>query len=124
MNAPALRSGALAILVVLGIFFALGYALFEARRIIAGPELTIDTPQHGSATASTRVVGAGSAQNISFLTINDLPAYIDENGKFSQTLSPSPGYAIFTVAAKDRFGRETLRHIHITVLNYCAVSVA
>ncbi|MBC7836678.1 hypothetical protein H7X87_02765 [Acetobacteraceae bacterium] len=99
-----------------------GYGLFEGRRIIEGPRLSIETPYDGSATSSSRVLLSGEAQNISFLTINGLPAYVDESGHFSAALSPAPGYAIFTVAATDRFGRQVSREVHITVLNYCAVS--
>lgn len=98
------------------------YGIFEGRRILEGPRLAIDAPQDGSATSTTGVVLTGSASNISFLTINGSPAYVDEAGRFSQTLSPAPGYAIFTVAATDRFGRQVSRQVHITVLNYCSIA--
>lgn len=97
------------------------YGVFEARKIIEGPRITIESPKDGSATSTPTVTIAGVAENISFLTINDKPAYTDEEGRFSETLSPPPGYAIFTVAAKDRFGREVLREVHITVVNFCPI---
>ncbi|TSC68218.1 MAG: hypothetical protein G01um101456_724 [Parcubacteria group bacterium Gr01-1014_56] len=107
------------ILWVIVIVAVLGYGLFEARRIIGGPTVTIDAPINGSATSSTTVAISGSARNISFLTINDAPAFTDESGRFSERLSPPPGYAIFTVAATDRFGRRAIAHVHITILNFC-----
>ncbi len=97
----------------------LGYGLFEARRLIGGPVIEIEAPVNGSATSEEVVTISGYAHNISFLTINDAPAFTDQTGHFSQQLSPPPGYAIFTVAATDRFGRRTTAHVHITVLNYC-----
>jgi len=107
---------------VLAVLLVLGYGFFEARKLIGGPSITLDTPLDGSATSSTTVVISGLASNISFLTINDSPAFTDEAGRFSERLSPPPGYAIFTVAATDRFGRRTSAQVHITVLNYCSVS--
>jgi hypothetical protein len=103
----------------LAILAILGYGLFEARRLIGGPAIELDAPIEGSMTASTTVEIRGIARNISFLTINDAPAFTDEAGRFAETLSPPPGYAIFTVAATDRFGRRTIAQVHITILNYC-----
>ncbi len=104
---------------VIVLLAAIGYGLFEARRLIGGPVITIEAPLNGSKTASTSVTIAGTARNISFLTINDAPAFTDEQGHFTEQLSPPPGYAIFTVAATDRFGRRASAEIHITVLNFC-----
>ncbi len=103
-------------LVVLAI---VAYGLFEARRLIAGPEITIDTPQDGSATSSTIVTLRGVAQNISFLTINDSPAYTDEAGLFVYRFAPPAGYTVVSVAAVDRFGRRTSKTITFNVLKYC-----
>ena len=97
----------------------LGYGVFEARRIIEGPTIIITSPVSGSATSTTALLISGTAENISFLTINDKPAYTDEAGNFALTISPPPGYTVVTVAAKDRFGRNTRRSVFITVLNYC-----
>lgn len=97
----------------------LGYGLFEARKLIEGPQISIKTPSNGSATSSGAVLISGTAENISFLTINDAPAFTDESGRFSVTLSPPAGYTVFTVAGVDRFGRRASRQVAITVANYC-----
>lgn len=99
----------------------LGYGLFEARRLIVGPVITITSPVNGSATSTTALTIEGVASNIAFLTIDDLPAYTDESGHFSLTLSPPPGYTSVTVAARDRFGRHTAKSIAVTLLNYCPI---
>ncbi len=106
------------ILVIIGL---VGYGAFEARRLITGPEIVILSPTSGTATSSSLVVISGVAQNISFLTINDSPAFTDEAGRFSVVLSPPPGYAIFTVQATDRFGRRARSVVSINVLNFCPV---
>jgi hypothetical protein len=108
-------------LFILALVLIAGYGFFEARRLIGGPIITLDTPQDGSATSSTSIVISGTAENISFLTINDAPAFTDPQGRFSERLTPPPGYAIFTVAATDRFGRRTSAQVHVTMLNYCSV---
>lgn len=122
MSPPGLRRGVLLFLAVALIFATFGYALFESRRLIEGPRLVIYTPLDGSATSSASITLAGFAENISFLTINGLPAYIDESGHFTHTLSPAPGYAIFTVAATDRFGRQASKSVHINILNFCQIA--
>jgi len=107
--------GALALIIA-------GYGLFEARRIIEGPVVTIYMPVNGSATSSTGVIITGNAQNISFLTINDKPSFTDQKGNFTETLSIPPGFAVLTVAATDRFGRRTSKEVSINVLNYCPLT--
>lgn len=104
--------------VVIGIF---GYGFFEGRRLLSGPRIVIESPLDGSSTSSTMVTLSGTARNISFLTVNGKPAYLDEHGQFLETLSPPPGYAIFTVTASDRFGRQSSKQVHITVLNFCPI---
>ena len=112
------RGISLILLVVLGVAL-IGYGLFEARKLIEGPVITIEYPRDGSATSSAAVVIAGVAENISFLSINDAPAYTDETGHFAETLSPPAGYTVVTVAATDRFGRRSSKSVTITVLTYC-----
>lgn len=104
---------------ILAILLIVGYGAFEARKLIAGPEITILSPKDGTATSTVPLVISGIAQNISFLTVNDNPAYTDEQGRFKVVLSPPPGYAIFTVAATDRFGRSARAQVRIDVLNFC-----
>ena len=107
------------ILLILAILLIVGYGLFEARRLIEGPEISIDFPADGSATSSAVVVVQGTAQNISFLTINDAPSYTDERGTFVYRFSPPYGYTVVTVAAVDRFGRRAQKSVTFNVLNYC-----
>lgn len=100
----------------------LGYGLFEARRLIEGPEITIEAPTSGSATSSVVVTLVGNAQNISFLTINDAPAYTDEHGKFVYRYTPPAGYTAAVVAATDRFGRKVSKRVDFSVVTYCPAS--
>src|SRR3990167_1251841 len=107
------------VLVVLVVFIVLSYGLFEARKLLEGPEITIDFPADGSATSTTAVTVVGAAQNIAFLTINDAPSYTNEEGVFVCRFSPPTGYTVVTVAAVDRFGRRASKSITFNVVNYC-----
>lgn len=107
------------LIVILIVAILVGYGAFEARRLIQGPELVILSPADGSATSSVAVTVVGEAHNISFLTINDAPAYTDESGIFVYRFSPPAGYTTVTVAATDRFGRRAAKSISINVLTYC-----
>ena len=109
------------VLVVLVVFIVLSYGLFEARKLLEGPEITIDFPADGSATSTPAVTVVGAAQNIAFLTINDAPSYTDEAGKFVYRFSPPAGYTVVTVAAVDRFGRRASKSITFNVLTYCPI---
>ncbi len=111
------------ILIIAGLLIVVGYGLFEARRIIAGPQLTIVSPLNGSATSSPLVTVVGRVKNISFLTINDHTASADEQGQFVYRYSPPPGYTALTVAATDRFGRRVEERVTFTLLNYCSANV-
>lgn len=101
------------------VLFIAAYGIFEARRLIEGPSIIIETPQNGTATSSAAVIVSGTARNISFLTINDAPAFTDEDGYFREVLTPPKGYTVITVAAVDRFGRRDSKEVTISTLNYC-----
>jgi hypothetical protein len=108
--------------IALAVVLVLGYGLFEARRLLEGPEITIESPQSGSATSSSLITIEGMAQNIAFLTINDAPSYTDENGKFVYRFTPPAGYTVVTVAAVDRFGRRASKTVTINVVTYCVLT--
>ncbi|KKW35801.1 hypothetical protein A2852_00860 [Candidatus Adlerbacteria bacterium RIFCSPHIGHO2_01_FULL_54_23] len=109
------------IIILVIVLVVLSYSLFEARKLIAGPRITIESPSNGTATSTDLVLVKGVAENIDFLTINDSPAYTDEEGRFTYRYSPPAGYTVIVVAAADRFGRRASRSVVITVVNYCPV---
>lgn len=111
-----------AVLIALVLTALLLYGLFEARRLLEGPQLAITSPTDGSAIAEKAVFIEGVAQNIAFLTINDTPAFTDEAGHFRKLLSFPPGYTVVTVAATDRFGRRAKSSVSITMLNFCPLN--
>jgi len=121
-NTPVLRRTLLMFVGVVAAVSVISYGLFEARRLVQGPRITILAPVDGSATSSPTITIAGIAENVSFLSINDRAILTDEQGRFSERIAPPPGVSILSVAAKDRFGRSTSHLVHITIVTYCPVS--
>lgn len=83
-----------------------GYIFFQARFLLAGPQITlIDEPavEHNKRT----IYLSGVAHNITHLWLNDRPIYTDQAGDFKEALVLENGYTITTLRARDRFGRET-----------------
>ena len=109
------------ILFAIAILLLVGYGLFEGRRLLEGPRITITSPAPGSTIGTPTVLIEGVATNIAFLTINDKPSYTDESGRFRQLLAPPPGYTVVSVAATDRFGRRASESVSITIVNFCPV---
>lgn len=97
------------------LFFAVltGYSLFQARFMILGPRVTVIYPQDGTTVDSALVVMKGHADNIAYISLNDRPIFVDENGDFNEKLIAEAGLSILTVRARDRFGRETQKAVRV-----------
>lgn len=96
----------------LGLAVVFGYALFVAMPYLRGPSLTLVTPVEGGTVTTPTVSVYGKTERVSYLAINDLPVPLLEDGTFAVERAYPPGYTVFTVRARDRFGREEVRTIH------------
>jgi hypothetical protein len=82
------------------------YILFQARFLIAGPQITLIN--EAATLQNERVISLeGTAYNITHLWLNDRTIFTDESGHFKEALVLENGYTIATLRAKDRYGRET-----------------
>jgi hypothetical protein len=88
------------------------YSLFQGRFIILGPNIHIDSPKNGD-RVETLVTISGHADNISFISLNDRPIFIDKNGDFSEKWIAAKGVSIITMRARDRFGRQKETQVQI-----------
>lgn len=103
--------------VILVIVLGIGmYGLFQGYDLLRGPILEIASPVHKQAFSEPLVDISGSAQNISFIYLNDNQIFVDSSGAFSEKLLLLPGYNIITVRATDKFNREVTRELHVTLL--------
>jgi hypothetical protein len=80
-----------------------GYAGFQSKKIISGPQITIQSPSTTSANDSAVDV-SGVVKNVSVVTLNDRLIPIDETGQFKEKILLYPGYNVIKLKATDKFG--------------------
>lgn len=91
----------------------LGYVYYQARALIAGPIIVVETPKNFASIEGPLLEIRGTAENISFLTLNDRQIFVDEEGVFLEYLVPPKGYSIIKIEAKDKFGRIRIETLEI-----------
>lgn len=97
-------------------FFVLiivGYGIFQSQKIVGGPKITISSPATGQVLTQSDVNIAGVATNISAISLNDRPIFIDESGSFSEKLMLYPGYNIIKLRAEDKFGSKVEKDLEL-----------
>ncbi len=117
MNRNALsmmRTGALSLLAVV----ILGYSIFQAQKLIAGPIINISTPQNGATYNQTLIEIDGQAKNTAYIYIDDRQMFTDKDGNFSQELLLSPGYNVVKLDAFDKFGKQTEKKLQLVLKEY------
>lgn len=92
------------VLLAASILLLVWYGLFQARYLIAGPALTLDETVAQSYDEPIAHL-TGTAKNVTSLTLNDRPIFVDEEGTFNELLVLERGYTIMTLKAYDRYGR-------------------
>lgn len=95
---------------ILGILLLVGgivwYVHFQARSLIAGPQISVNAPL-GTVQENQIIPVRGHAENITKITLNGATIHTDESGYFDTLLTLPRGYTIMTIHAEDRYGRET-----------------
>lgn len=99
------------VLIALAIIVIGGYSLFQARKMLEGPEISIASPKNGATVNDALVDITGVAKNIKDISLNDRPIFVDEQGNFNEKLLLYPGYNIIKLKATDKFGKETEKEI-------------
>ncbi len=102
----------ISIIVLIGLAIV-GYAFFQSRNLIEGPQIVITSPSNGATFSDPRVTVSGTAKNISFLTLNDRQIFMNAEGVWSEELLLSPGDNVWTIEAKDKFGRSTVKKLEL-----------
>jgi len=101
-------------IIALGISILLvAYVLFQAKNLILGPRLTISEPRDGMHLTNELVTITGVAKNVSAISLNDNPIFVDKEGVFREKLIAAPGYSIIKMSVEDRFGRKKTEYIHL-----------
>jgi len=95
------------------VLFIVAYVYYQSISLATGPEIIIASPINGSTVTESLVIFSGTAENISHITFNDRPIFVNEKGEFSQALLVLPGLNIIEIDAGDRFGRTTKKILQI-----------
>lgn len=83
------------------------YVLFQARFLLAGPQIFVEELPN---TQQERLVYlVGRAENIVHISLNGRQIYTDKDGNFKEALVLENGYTVATLRAEDRYGR-TISH--------------
>lgn len=87
------------------LFTLVSYGFFEAWPLLAGPTLSIESPQDNISVPGGIVTVSGKATRIALLTLDGAQVLHDQNGSFTTTLTFPRGGSLLTFVATDRFGR-------------------
>jgi hypothetical protein len=109
-NPNILIKGGVAVLIT---FIIVGYTYLKTKDYIAGPQITITSPLDGSTVSNPLIEITGVTKNISFISLNDRPIFVDEKGNFKEKLLLYPGYNIMSVKAEDRYKRTVEKTIEL-----------
>lgn len=104
------------ILSVLGVIL-LAYVLFQARFLILGPRISIESPRDAEEVYSPLLTLEGQAENVARIELNGRQIFVDEEGRWSEKLLLSPGTSIMTLTARDRFGREDEAQVRVILIS-------
>jgi hypothetical protein len=89
------------------LILVMGYALFEARGILRGPVILIDSPSSGDVVTEPLIHVTGTARNIKEIRMDARPIFISETGLIDEPLALLPGYNEVVFEGSDRFGKMT-----------------
>lgn len=81
---------------------------------ILGPDIIILSPKNGSTIDSSKTEIIGITKRIKEITINGRPITIDEQGNWKEIDILEPGYNVFEIIAKDKFGRQKQYRLELT----------
>jgi hypothetical protein len=108
------RNNKIAAIAILLFFLAvIGYAYFEARNILYGPQINIGSPDAPLSVHEPLIHIRGQAANITELRMNGDPVSVTEAGAFDEALLLAVGYNKVMLTASDKFGRSTSRSLEI-----------
>ncbi len=99
--------------IALGIFFliVLGYAYYEARGLLFGPSITVNSSV--TEVHEPFVTIKGQADRIASLSMNGKTIPVTEDGAFEEPYILSPGYNRIVLDARDKYGRTRSEAIEI-----------
>ena len=90
-----------------------GYGFFQARTLMRGPILTINSPKGGELIEQELFEVTGTTENVTHVFLNGRPVPLTTKGTFTETLVTPDGYGVLLVEAENRFGHHRQERIEI-----------
>ncbi len=108
-------------LLIFGLLSISAFTVFELRKVIGGPELTINCVDEKNADSDCNYIQSdkniykmsGNTKNVSDIIIGDRKIYIDIKGGFQEDILLYPGINLITIKSLDRFGKEVKKEVSI-----------
>lgn len=94
-------------------FLLILYGIFNARNLIMGPSLKMFNPTTDMETGENIILVKGQVENMTFLSLNERPIFVDTDGIFEEKLLLSPGSNIIEIRVRDRFKKEIFKRIRV-----------
>lgn len=101
--------------VILIIIFILSYLGFQYFQFIAPPKLEVIRPTSGEIITKDILEVSGKTEPSISITVNDQPAFVDDEGNFYTELEVSPSLKKIEVTAKSRSGQETKQFVTVKI---------
>jgi hypothetical protein len=103
------------ILLSVAVLCLVGYAFFNSRFLLKGPEIVLaDVDQSNIVHTDSKDFSLqGTVKHSSYITLNNRPIMVDEEGNFNEKLLLSNGVSIIDLYARDKFGKETREKIDV-----------
>ena len=95
------------ITIVLALITLITYGYHQASNLIKGPVITIESPENYETVDGKTFVLQGKTENVTRITLNGSPIFIDTEGEFRNKLPLIGHRTIIEIEAWDRFGRKT-----------------
>ena len=95
------------------ILIAMVYGVFRAYPLIAGPKITIYSPNDGDVVASSTFQISGQVLRSKEITLQGKSITIDTEGRFTETLVPHAPYTILVIVATDAYGATVTKTLRV-----------
>jgi hypothetical protein len=99
--------------IVISVLLLVSYGIFNARNLLLGPTVEIFSPANNTEAAENIAAVSGVAKNITSISLNEKPIFVDKEGMFQEKLLLNPGSNTIQVKAQDRFRNEVVKIIKI-----------
>lgn len=101
---------------VIGAFLVIiSYIIFQYNSFFFGPKLEVLTPQNNKVIKGNIIEVKGKTDPYATVLIDSDESYVALDGIFKKSIYAFPGEKKIVIVAKNRFGRENITTINVTV---------